>query len=90
MACRGDSKLAKLTQPIMDKALNQMLGASADPDDPEILAIRIVVHGASMLAFSPDFSPQRLKGAIAWLIERLPPPPELKERLAALNKRRAE
>ncbi|WP_341677558.1 TetR/AcrR family transcriptional regulator [Niveibacterium sp. SC-1] len=89
MASRGDRKLAELMRPIMDRAMSQMLGGSADPDDAEVLALRIVVHGASMLAFSPDFSTQRLHAAIAWLLERLPPPPELQERLAALNARRA-
>ncbi|MEC5384852.1 TetR/AcrR family transcriptional regulator [Uliginosibacterium sp. H3] len=90
MACRGDSKLSALMTPIMDLALNQMLGASADPDDAEVLAMRIVVHGASMLSFSPDFSAERLKGALTWLLEKLPPPPALQAHLAALNKRRNE
>lgn len=89
MASRGDRKLAELMQPIMDRALNQMLGGGADPDDAEALALRMVVHGASMLAFSPDFSTRRLHAAIAWLLERLPPPPDLQERLVALNARRA-
>lgn len=88
MASRGDTKLAAAVQPSMDRASAQMLGDHADPDDAELLAIRILIHGASLHAFSPDFSAQRLQAAISWLLQKLPPPAGLMERLAELNSSR--
>ena len=87
MAARGDQKLAALLAPVMDQAMAQMMGGEVE-SDPELLALRFIIHGASLHAFSADFSPAGMQQAIAWLLQRLPPPPDLAERLAALNAKR--
>ncbi|MFA9439170.1 TetR/AcrR family transcriptional regulator [Uliginosibacterium sp. sgz301328] len=90
MAARGDRRLLQSLEPIMDRALGQMLGSDGDDgSDAEVLALRIVVHGASLYAFSAGFSPERLNAAIIWLLSKLPPPQSLQDRLAALNALRA-
>lgn len=87
MAARGDRKLAGLLAPSMDLALAQMMGGETD-DDPELLALRFLIHGASLHAFSADFSAEGMQRAIGWLLQRLPPPEGLAERLVALNAKR--
>lgn len=90
MAARGDAELSHLLQPVMARAMAQMMGGDSASDDPEVLALRCLIHGASLHAFSPEFSAERLQAAIAWVLEHLPPPAALTERLAALNALRAE
>ncbi len=89
MAARGDSELSELLQPVMNRAMAQMMGGDPASDDPEVLTLRCLIHGASLHAFSPDFSAERMQAAIAWILERLPPPAALQARLQALNAARA-
>jgi AcrR family transcriptional regulator len=85
MASRGDARLAALMQPFMEQASTQMIGEEVDIEDAEVLALRCMIHGASMHAFSADFTPQRLQAAVAWLLKQLPPPAGLLDRLAQIN-----
>lgn len=91
MAARGDARLAGLLQPILEEAQSQMLGSRGpEINDPELLALRCMVHGACMQVFASEFSPASLQAAIGWMLARLPIPPDLLERVAALNARRGE
>lgn len=88
MASRGDTRLAESLAPAMQQSLQQFLGQDGGQGDPELLALRFFVHGASMHAFSHDFSPEGLTVAIAWLLQKLPPPADLAARLAEFHQLR--
>lgn len=85
IASRSDSKLAVSIQAVIDKARAQMLGLDEAGTDPEVHALCMLAHGACLHAGRPNFVPARVQAAIGWLLEELPPPPSLIERLKNLN-----
>ncbi|SMC16162.1 transcriptional regulator, TetR family [Andreprevotia lacus DSM 23236] len=84
MAARGDAKLAERINPIMNSSIERLFGMTPDtPIDPDLLALRCLLHGACMHCYSVDYRHEELVRAIQWVLERLPPPAGFVERLSA-------
>jgi len=82
MAARGDNKLAERINPIMNSSIERLFGMMpGKPIEPDLLALRCLIHGACMHCFSVDYDPAALSQAIRWVLEQLPPPPGFVERL---------
>jgi len=84
MAARGDAKLFCLIEPVIDSANARVLGIATDVTDPEMIALRCILHGASMYSFQKDFSPGRLHQALGWILHSLPVPPAIAARAAEM------
>lgn len=90
MASRGDKRLADGVGPLLAKVPMQLFGydPGASPD-PEWLALRLFLHGATLHSFAADYDPDSLAESVQWLIGQLAPCPELPEvltRIAALQR----
>ncbi|PRC92487.1 hypothetical protein S2091_2862 [Solimicrobium silvestre] len=88
MAARGDAKLLSRIEPIMESANARVLGMAAGETDPEILALRCLLHGASMYSLHKDFTPLGLNQSLGWILDLLPIPPALAARVAEMVKAR--
>ncbi len=80
MAARGDAKLLSRIEPIMESANARVLGMAAGETDPEMLALRCLLHGVSMYSFNKDFTPEGLNQLLNWLLIFLPVPPTVRAR----------
>ncbi|WP_083458720.1 TetR/AcrR family transcriptional regulator [Amantichitinum ursilacus] len=88
MAARGDERLAERLNPIMDSADRRIFGFAPDaPFEPDLLAWRLMLHGASLHVFSLDYDRAKLTAALQWVLKQWPMPESLQQKLAA---RRAE
>ncbi|TJZ74853.1 TetR/AcrR family transcriptional regulator [Chitiniphilus eburneus] len=84
MAARGDAKLARCTKSIFDDVLTRLFGhAPGQPADAEELALRCLLHGATLHRFSSDYNSETLQQSVRWMLDRLDPPPKVDELLAA-------
>ncbi|GAA5786283.1 hypothetical protein GCM10007860_15190 [Chitiniphilus shinanonensis] len=82
MAARGDAKLARCTQAVFDDVLVRLFGhVPGQPADPEELALRCLLHGASLHRFSSDYDGEVLQASLRWAMERLEPPPKVSQLL---------
>ncbi|MBV8635220.1 MAG: TetR/AcrR family transcriptional regulator [Burkholderiaceae bacterium] len=90
MAARGDAKLFELIEPVIESANARVLGISTGVTDPEMIALRCILHGASMYSFQKDFSPERLSQSLGWILEQLPIPPAVAARTAEMVRVRRE
>ncbi|WP_137924689.1 TetR/AcrR family transcriptional regulator [Cupriavidus sp. 2SB] len=90
MAARGDERLADSVGPLLAAVPERLFGQ--DPKgvpEPELLALRLVLHGATLHSFAADYDPNRLADAVQWLIDQLETPPELPAvmaRIAAMQR----
>lgn len=84
MAARGDAKLFSLIEPVIDSANARVLGIANGVTNPELLALRCILHGASMYSFQKDFSPEGLNQALGWILNTLPIPPAIAARAAEM------
>ncbi len=85
MASRGDKRLADAIGPLLASVPERLFGE--DPEaapDPEILALRLFLHGATLHSFSADYDPNHLAKSVQWLIDQIPVPPELPEAMARI------
>ncbi|GAB7125906.1 hypothetical protein JCM19000A_04130 [Silvimonas sp. JCM 19000] len=88
MAARGDERLAERLNPIMATADKRIFGFAPDaPFEADLLAWRLLLHGASLHVFSLDYDRARLSAALQWVLQQWPMPESLQQKLAA---RRAE
>ncbi|WP_028449443.1 MULTISPECIES: TetR/AcrR family transcriptional regulator [Chitinibacter] len=87
MAARGDAQLQAALAPLMQEAEQQLL-AEQPADEPELLALRLLMHGAALQAFQPETRPEAVMAALRWLLAQLPVPLGLSEILQALNQQR--
>ncbi|HEX8956484.1 MAG TPA: hypothetical protein VF798_09425 [Burkholderiaceae bacterium] len=90
MAARGDAKLLSLIEPVVESANARVLGIATGETDPEMIALRCVLHGASMYGFQKDFSPERLSQSLGWILQHLPIPPAVANRAAEMVRARQE
>ena len=90
MAARGDTKLLAAIEPIMESANARVLGITSGQTNPEMLALRCLLHGASMYRFQKDYSPEGLNQMIGWILNFLPVPPAIVERAAHMVRARQE
>lgn len=90
MAARGDAKLFNLIEPVIESANARVLGIATGETDPEMIALRCILHGASMYGFQKDFSPERLNQSLGWILELLPIPPAIAARAAQMVQARKE
>ena len=90
MAARGDAKLFGLIEPVVDSANARVLGISTGMTDPEMIALRCILHGASLYSFQKDFSPERLNQSLGWILKQLPIPPAVAARVAEMVRARQE
>lgn len=82
MAARGDARLAARLNPILDKADERIFGLRPDADfEPDLLAWRLMLHGAALRVFSHDYDRSRLSAALQWALKTWPAPEGLMERL---------
>ncbi len=88
MAARGDAKLFSLIEPVIESANARVLGIATGVTDPEMIALRCILHGAGMYSFQKDFSPERLNQSLSWILELLPIPPALAARAAEMVRAR--
>ena len=90
MASRGDDRLKDAIGPLLAQVPVQLFGY--DPrtaPDPELLALRLFLHGATLHSFAADYSADKVAESVQWLIGQLQPCPELPEvmaRIAALQR----
>jgi len=77
MAARGDAQLHSRIEPVMDSANARVLGMGAGENDPEMLALRCLLQGASMYSFHKDYTPEGLNKLLGWILKFLPVPPEI-------------
>jgi AcrR family transcriptional regulator len=77
MAARGDALLHARIDPIMESANGRVLGMAAGESDPEMLALRCLLQGASMYSFHKDYTPEGLNKLLGWILQYLPVPPAL-------------
>ena len=84
MAARGDAELFVRIDPIMDSANARILGIGPDEINPEIAALRCILHGVSMYSFQKDYSPQGLDNMLGWILDYLPVPAEIAARGAEM------
>jgi AcrR family transcriptional regulator len=90
MAARGDAKLFGLIEPVIESANARVLGIATGQTDPELIALRCILHGASMYGFQKDFSPERLDQSLGWILAQLPIPPAVAARAAEMVRTRQE
>jgi AcrR family transcriptional regulator len=90
MAARGDAKLFGLIEPVIESANARVLGITNGVTDPEMIALRCILHGASMYSFQKDFSPEGLHRALGWIIDTLPIPPAIAARAAEMVRARQQ
>jgi AcrR family transcriptional regulator len=90
MAARGDAKLFTLIEPVIESANARVLGITNGEMAPEMIALRCILHGASMYSFQKDFSPERLHQALGWIIDTLPIPPAIAARAAEMVRARQQ
>ena len=90
MASRGDHRMADAVGPLLAQVPVQLFGYDpAVSPDPELLALRLFLHGATLHSFSADYDPDRVAESVQWLIDQLKPCPELAgvmARIAALQR----
>lgn len=90
MASRGDDRLGEAVRPLLAMVPERLFGQEPhNIAEPELLALRLFLHGATLHSFAADYHPDRLADAVQWLIDHLPTPPELPEvmaRIAALQR----
>ena len=84
MAARGDAQLLARIEPIMDSANARVLGMAPGETDPELLALRCLLHGASMYSFHKDYTPEGLNNLLGWILAFLPVPPAVAARAAQM------
>ncbi|MGO4412928.1 MULTISPECIES: TetR/AcrR family transcriptional regulator [Cupriavidus] len=93
MAARGDTRLAEAIGPLLATVPARLFGQGPnDPSQPELLALRLFLHGATLHSFSADYDADKVADAVQWLIGQLTPPPELPAvlaRIAALQAQQA-
>lgn len=90
MAARGDARLFALIEPVIDSANARVLGVSNDVNDPEMIALRCILHGVSLYGFQKDYSPEGLNQALGWILKHLPIPPAVAARAADMVRARKE
>lgn len=90
MAARGDAKLFGLIEPVIESANARVLGISTGETGPEMIALRCILHGASMYGFQKDFSPERLNQSLGWILDLLPIPPAIAARAAQMVQARKD
>jgi len=88
MAARGDAKLFHLIEPVIESANARVLGITTEEPTPELIALRCILHGASMYSFQKDFSPEGLHQALGWILHSLPVPPAIAARAADMVRAR--
>jgi hypothetical protein len=88
MAARGDQKMHDRVKPIMESANHRVLGVSAANLDPEMLALRHILHGASLYSFDTDYSAAHFQQSLKWLLAQLPVPAKVTARIDAMIKAR--
>ncbi len=85
MAARGDQRLADAVGPLLATVPERLFGQGpSDKSDPEVLALRLFLHGATLHSFAADYSRDRLVESVQWLLGRLQAPPELPDVLARI------
>jgi AcrR family transcriptional regulator len=84
MAARGDAKLLGLIEPVVESANARVLGIASGETDPEMIALRCLLYGASMYSFNKDFSPLGLNQSLGWILDLLPIPPAIAARAAEM------
>jgi AcrR family transcriptional regulator len=86
MATRGDTRLAKAVHAPLQAVPQMLFGQPPDaPPQPEWLALRCFLHGATLHSFAPDYDARPLSEAVRWLIARLPAPEGLDAVLARMQ-----
>lgn len=84
MAARGDARLSAGVNPVMQRANLRIFGLTQNaPFEPDLLAWRLLLHGASLHVFNPDFDRSQLGSALKWVLQQWPAPESL--RLPALS-----
>lgn len=85
MASRGDKRLAEGVGPLLAQVPVQLFGYDpATSPDPELLALRLFLHGATLHSFAADYNANTLAESVQWLIDQLKPCPELAEVMARI------
>ncbi|PZX26071.1 Putative transcriptional regulator; TetR family [Cupriavidus phytorum] len=85
MATRGDIRLARAVHEPLASVPQRLFGQPPDaPPQPEWLALRCFLHGATLHSFAPDYDAQQLSEAVRWLIAQLPRPDGLDAVLARM------
>ena len=90
MAARGDEKMLARVKPILDAANNRVLGMADGESSPELLALRHILHGASLYSFDTDYSAERLNLSLKWLLSHLPVPASVTAKLEQMVRLRQE
>ncbi|KHK49651.1 TetR family transcriptional regulator [Ralstonia sp. A12] len=86
MASRGDERLAQAVGPLLATVPERLFGQDPNgPPQPELLALRLFLHGATLHSFAADYNRDELASAVQWLLAQLTPPPELKAVLAHIG-----
>ena len=83
MAARGDTRLAERLNPILNQADALIFGLTPESEfEPDLLAWRLMLHGAGLHIFSADYDRAHLSAALQWALKQWPAPPGLLERLS--------
>ncbi len=86
MAARGDDRLARAVRAPLGTVPALLFGQPADaPPQPEWLALRCFLHGATLQSFAPDYDGHVLADAVRWLLAQIPAPAGLDALLARMN-----
>lgn len=85
MATRGDIRLARAVHAPLAAVPQRLFGQPPDaPPQPEWLALRCFLHGATLHSFAPDYDAEQLSDSVRWLIAQLPRPDGLDAVLARM------
>lgn len=85
MASRGDKRLADAVGPLLARVPVQLFGYDPEASpDPELLALRLFLHGATLHSFAADYDADVLADSVQWLVDQLKPCPELAEVMARI------
>ncbi|GGP20411.1 TetR/AcrR family transcriptional regulator [Silvimonas iriomotensis] len=83
MAARGDSRLGERLNPILHRMDERIFRLEPGQElEPDLLACRLLLHGASLHIFSGDFDRAKLAAAMQWVMSKWPLPEGLRERFA--------
>ncbi|WP_432262474.1 TetR/AcrR family transcriptional regulator [Cupriavidus sp. TMH.W2] len=86
MATRGDTRLATAVHAPLAAVPQMLFGEPPDtPPQPEWLALRCFLHGATLHSFASGYDGRALSEAVRWLIARLPAPDGLDAALARMH-----
>ncbi|XZG71120.1 TetR/AcrR family transcriptional regulator [Chitinibacteraceae bacterium HSL-7] len=83
MASRGDAQLAQRTEATFEQVITRLFGHDGVAADPEEVALRAFLHGASLHRLSSDFDVTSLADAVRWMLALLPVPPKVAALMAA-------